>query len=164
MWPCPLKMLKLDTLWLTFNSGLLVSIKNWKSLKATDTGWLSWWLRQLSGFEARPLSKIQNGRHKQRSGQHTLARQKNRHKKVWTVNAIHSWVKALNLSQIKFSLVVRASDCQCRSHNSPGFDPNFLCHSGIWGAADEAVSNTAHRKKTKKSPVLILSQWYLMEI
>ncbi len=37
-----------------------------------------WWqrtcfLRELSGFESRHLSKIQNGRHKQRSGQHTLA-------------------------------------------------------------------------------------------
>ncbi len=33
-------------------------------------------LRQLSGFEPRQLSKIQYGRHKQSSGQHTLARQK----------------------------------------------------------------------------------------
>ncbi len=30
---------------------------------------------QLSGFESRHLSKVQNGRHEQRSGQHTLARQ-----------------------------------------------------------------------------------------
>jgi len=42
---------------------------------------------------------------------------------------------------IRSSLVVRASDCQCRSRNSTGFDP-----SGIWGAADEAVLNTVHRK------------------
>ncbi len=34
-------------------------------------------LRQLSGFESRHLSKIQNGRHKQRRGQYTLARQNN---------------------------------------------------------------------------------------
>ncbi len=34
-------------------------------------------LRQLSGFESRHLSKIQNRRHKQRSCQHTLAGQKN---------------------------------------------------------------------------------------
>ncbi len=33
-------------------------------------------LRQLSGFESRHLSKRQNGRHKQKIGQHTLARQK----------------------------------------------------------------------------------------
>jgi hypothetical protein len=32
-------------------------------------------LRQLSGFESRHLSKIKSGRHKQRSSQHTLARQ-----------------------------------------------------------------------------------------
>jgi hypothetical protein len=29
-----------------------------------------------------------------------------------------------------------------QSRNSPGFDPNILRHSGIWGAADEAVLNT----------------------
>ncbi len=32
--------------------------------------------RQLSGFESRHLSKIQNGRHKQRGCKHTLAHQK----------------------------------------------------------------------------------------
>ncbi len=31
---------------------------------------------RLPGFESRHLSIIQNGRHKQRRGQHTLARQK----------------------------------------------------------------------------------------
>ncbi len=36
----------------------------------------------LIGFESRHLSKIQNGRHKQRSGQHTLTHQKNIQKKV----------------------------------------------------------------------------------
>ncbi len=44
-------------------------------------GWLSRYraslLRQYSGFESRHPSKIVNGRHKRRSGQHTLARQKN---------------------------------------------------------------------------------------
>jgi hypothetical protein len=43
------------------------------------------------------------------------------------------------------SLVVRASDCQCRSRNSPGFDPSILRHSEIWGAADEAMLNTVHK-------------------
>jgi hypothetical protein len=33
-------------------------------------------LRHLSGFESRHLSKIQNGRHKQRSGQRNLLRKK----------------------------------------------------------------------------------------
>ncbi len=33
-------------------------------------------LRQLSGFESKHRSKIHNKRHKQRSGQHTLARKK----------------------------------------------------------------------------------------
>ncbi len=61
-------------------------------------------------------------------------------------------------SLMRSSLVVRASDCQCRSRNSPGFDPSILPHSGIWGAAYKAVLNTVHRKKEKKSlkiPLLI---------
>ncbi len=50
------------------------------------------------------------------------------------------------------SLVVRASDCQCTSCNCPGFDPSIRRHSRIWGAADEAVLNTAHRRR-KKNPI-----------
>jgi hypothetical protein len=51
--------------------------------------WLSWWraclLRQLSGVESRHLSKIQNVRHKLRSGQHTLALPKNKQKKCFKI-------------------------------------------------------------------------------
>jgi hypothetical protein len=32
---------------------------------------------------------------------------------------------------MRSSLVVRASDCQCHSRNSPGFDPRILRHRGI---------------------------------
>jgi hypothetical protein len=32
---------------------------------------------------------------------------------------------------LRFSRVVRASDCQCRSRNSPGLDPSILGNSGI---------------------------------
>ena len=42
---------------------------------------------------------------------------------------------------MRSSLVVRASDCQCTSCNGPGFDPSICRHSGIWGAADEALLN-----------------------
>jgi len=58
---------------------------------------------------------------------------------------------------MRFSLVVRASDCQCRSRNSPGFDPNNLRHSGIWMAADEAVLKTVQREEKEKSPCLKLN-------
>ncbi len=34
----------------------------------------------------------------------------------------------------------RVANSQC---NCPGFDPSILRHSGIWGAADEAVLNTS---------------------
>jgi hypothetical protein len=43
--------------------------------------------------------------------------------------------------RMRSSLVVKASDCQCPSCNGPGFDPSIRRHSGIWGAADEAVLN-----------------------
>jgi hypothetical protein len=48
---------------------------------------------------------------------------------------------------MRSSLVVRASDCQCTSCNGPGFDPSICRHSGIWGAADEAVLNIVRKKK-----------------
>ncbi len=51
---------------------------------------------------------------------------------------------------MRSSLVVRASDCQCTSCNGPGFAPSIRRHSGIWGAADEAVLNIV--RKNKKSP------------
>ncbi len=55
---------------------------------------------------------------------------------------------------MRSSRVVRASDSQFRSRNCPGFDPSILRYNGIWGAADEAVLNIAHKKKkTKKSPI-----------
>ncbi len=36
----------------------------------------------------------------------------------------------------------------------PGLDPSILRHSGIWGAADEAVLNNVLKKdKSQKSPL-----------
>ncbi len=58
---------------------------------------------------------------------------------------------------MRSSLVVRASDCQCTSCNGPGFDPSIRRHSGIWGAADEAVLNIV-RTERKKSPKKILKK------
>ncbi len=54
--------------------------------------------------------------------------------------------------------MVRASDCQCTSCNGPGFDPSIRRHSGILGAADEAVLNIVLNKKRKKSPQKILKK------
>ncbi len=44
----------------------------------------------------------------------------------------------------KSSRVVRASDCQCKRRNTPGFNPSILRHNIIWGAADKAVLNKVH--------------------
>ena len=62
-----------------------------------------------------------------------------------------------SLVWMRSSLVVRASDCQCTSCNGPGFDPSIRRHSGIWGAADEAVLNIV-RTKRKKSPKKIFKK------
>ncbi len=56
------------------------------------------------------------------------------------------------LYEMRSSLVVRASDCQCTSCNGPGFDSSIRRHSGIWGAADEAVLNIVLNKKRKNPP------------
>ncbi len=45
--------------------------------------------------------------------------------------------------------MVRASDCQCTSSN--GFNPSVRRHSGICGAADEAVLNTIRKRNLKKN-------------
>ncbi len=44
-----------------------------------------------------------------------------------------------------FNLAVRASECQCTSCKGPGFEPSICRHSGIWGAADEAVLNIVRK-------------------
>jgi hypothetical protein len=55
--------------------------------------------------------------------------------------------------------VLRAADSQCRSRNCPGFDLSILRHSGILGAADEAVLNIVHKRKhPKKSPFKQIQQ------
>jgi hypothetical protein len=52
--------------------------------------------------------------------------------------------------RMRSSLVFRAPDCQCASCIGPGFDPSIRRHSGIWGAADEAVLNLVRKKNPPK--------------
>ncbi len=70
---------------------------------------------------------------------------------------------------MRSSLVVRATDCQCTSCKGPGIDPSIRRHSGIWGAADEAVLNiVGNNGKTifwvqnfrkNRSEILVFSSW-----
>ncbi len=60
----------------------------------------------------------------------------------------------ITMTWMRSSRVVRASDCQCRSRNSPRFDPSILWHSGVWRAADEAVLNKVTFKKSPKMGTL----------
>ena len=48
------------------------------------------------------------------------------------------------------TIFISETDCQRQSHNSPGFDPSILRHSGILGAADEAVLTNVLKKIIKK--------------
>jgi len=65
------------------------------------------------------------------------------------------WMRSI-LVWMRSSLVVRASGCQCKYSNDPGFKSSIRVHSEIWGAADEAVANTVHEihENLKKSPLL----------
>ncbi len=67
------------------------------------------------------------------------------------------WVRS-SRGWMRFSRVVRASDCQRQSRNSPGLDPSILRHSGIRGAADDAVLKKIHLKNSK-SPLFVYS-WF----
>ncbi len=55
---------------------------------------------------------------------------------------------------MRYSREAKASDSQCRSRNCPAFDPSILRHSGILGAAEEAVLNTV-KYIHKKGPTFI---------
>jgi hypothetical protein len=72
---------------------------------------------------------------------------------------LHSNVKTVKEQTLlmRSSLVIRVSDCQCSSCNGPGFDPSIRRHSGIWGAADEAVLNIVE-KKEKNPPKKIFKK------
>jgi hypothetical protein len=58
---------------------------------------------------------------------------------VW-MRCSQVWIRCSRV-WMRCTRVARASDSQCRSRNGPGFDPSILRHSGISGAADEAVLN-----------------------
>jgi len=60
--------------------------------------------------------------------------------------------------------VARSSDIQCRSRNCPGFDPSILRHSGIWGAADEAVLIKVHTKNSQNNTPVMCTVLYLSHI
>ncbi len=66
--------------------------------------------------------------------------------RIWVILIVWSfrWSYAIQYSVHRvdeiYSRAVRASGRQCRSRNCPDFATRILRHSGIWGAADEAVS------------------------
>jgi hypothetical protein len=70
------------------------------------------------------------------------------------IRDLAEWIRSIRV-RMRSSPVVRTSDSQCRSRNCAGFDPNIIRHSGIWGAADEAVLSI-ELKKIKKIKIIIL--------
>ncbi len=74
-----------------------------------------------------------------------------------------SWIRSsrvwtrCNRVWMRSSRGVRASGCQCQSHNSPGFDPSILRHSGTRGSARQMKQcwiKYLKRKKKKKIPFI----------
>ncbi len=53
---------------------------------------------------------------------------------------------------MRSSRVARASYCQCRRRNSPGFDPSNLQYSGIWGGGRWSSIEWSTQKKFKQNP------------
>ncbi len=78
---------------------------------------------------------------------------------------IKKWKKQTLVSshRMRSSLVVRASDCQCTSCNGPGFDPSIRRHSGIWGAADEAVLNIVRKKQKKNQKIFFFKKCHYIK-
>ncbi len=64
-------------------------------------------------------------------------------------NEKHLYCK-VELRWMSFSLVVKASDCQCRCRNSPGFDPSILLEPE--GRQMKPCSIQYIEKKIKKIP------------
>ncbi len=62
---------------------------------------------------------------------------------------------------IRSSRMVRASDCHCRSRNSPGFDPSILriwnLRCGRWSSVEYSTVPT--RKKIQKIPLLYFQKF-----
>ncbi len=114
--------------WLTFVSGNSYVLCFWtKRFRITISSWRFWnrevlWHRGLV-ISQRTSLKISRG-----FMESHMVRQ--------------LWPKTSSMVWMRPSREVKASDCQCRSRNRPGFDPSILQCSGIWEAADEAVLNT----------------------
>ncbi len=57
-----------------------------------------------------------------------------------------------------YSRVVRASDCQCQSRQSPGLSPSILRHSGILGAAENTMKRCWMKVQQKSWPKKLLKK------
>jgi hypothetical protein len=66
-----------------------------------------------------------------------------------------SYIRVVDERSLRSRRDVRASDFQCQSRNSPGFNPSILAcilkHRGIWGAADKVVFNKVRNLKNPKT-------------
>ncbi len=61
-----------------------------------------------------------------------------------------TWIKCAVYIVSRRYLAVWLERLTANAVNCPGFDPSILRHSGIWGAAVEAVSKIVHKKKNQK--------------
>jgi hypothetical protein len=82
-------------------------------------------------FGHRHLSKIQNRRHKQRSGQHTLARQKNIQTKVSKEHTFMLW-----LEMVRFLTNTGNAATCCKKRKKSKRDRKADCHIAAFFADD----------------------------
>ncbi len=71
---------------------------------------------------------------------------------VWKGSRKHFQITGLNILWLRSSLVVIERLAVKVTVASLGFGPTILWHSGIWGAANEAMLKNIHKKKNPKNP------------
>ncbi len=88
-------------------------------------GWVAKWVAHpclvlataALWFESRHLPKMQNGQHKQRSGQHTLARQKNKKRQYLIVPFFEDWEDILYIRVEELIILWRGKVGGCTEHS-----------------------------------------------
>jgi hypothetical protein len=92
------------------------------------------WMRSSRGWIRSIRARMRSSRGWMRSSRAWM-----RSSRGW-MRSSRGWMRSSRV-WMRSSRVVRTCNCQCRSRNCPRFDPSILRHSGIWGAADEALLN-----------------------
>ncbi len=122
-------------------------MKNWIDAFCRYSEQLPWELTHGDMREP-PRHTLHPALHRLPSHQRSLQLQDSGGDPRWVI------IVCIPIQWMRFSRVVRLSDSQCQSRNCHGFDPSILRHSGIWGAADEALLKKIPKKIKINFPCL----------